>query len=131
MNLALYLALLLLSAVAKKTLVGVYSSIDSETCPELQSEKDFFKFLLDCGTYKSDTIANVCMQSTDILSAMKAIPEWVYTEDQVRGDSIFRSFDFNDFKAAFTWMTQVAQIAEKNGKIIRPLKIYSPFAMSP
>lgn len=117
LSLWILLALFFLTA-AKKKAVGTFSSIDSESCPQLKSEKDFFKFLMECGSYRTDTIANVCMQPSDILNAMKVLPDWVYTEDKTKmqGDSIFRSYDFNDFRAAFMWMTQVAQVAEQNGE---------------
>lgn len=49
-----------------------------------------------------------------IKASMKSISDWTLTEDSANGDSIFKSFDFNDFKSAFTWMTQAAQLAERN-----------------
>ena len=42
---------------------------------------------------------------------MTYIPEWNYQKD---GDYISRSFSFTDFQGAFLWMTQSAQLAEKN-----------------
>lgn len=43
-------------------------------------------------------------------AAMAAIPEWQAADGR---DAIFRSFSFQDFRAAFGFMTEVALAAEK------------------
>ncbi|MBU2533121.1 MAG: 4a-hydroxytetrahydrobiopterin dehydratase [Alphaproteobacteria bacterium] len=43
-------------------------------------------------------------------SALSALPEWTLVNGR---DAISRSFKFNDFNAAFGFMTRVALIAEK------------------
>ncbi len=41
--------------------------------------------------------------------ALKALPDWCYDKDR---DAIVRHFQFSDFKAAFAFMTRVAEAAE-------------------
>jgi 4a-hydroxytetrahydrobiopterin dehydratase len=45
---------------------------------------------------------------SEIREAMKALPHW-----ELEGDGIVRAFEFNDFSAAFGFMTRVALEAER------------------
>ena len=42
------------------------------------------------------------------------VPEWTYVPNSVLGDSLTRTFEFPDFRSAFLFMTESAQLAEKN-----------------
>ena len=42
------------------------------------------------------------------------VPEWTYVPNDVLGDSLIRTFEFPDFRSAFLFMTESAQLAEKN-----------------
>jgi 4a-hydroxytetrahydrobiopterin dehydratase len=55
-----------------------------------------------------------CLNADQTKSSLKSVPEWTYVPNSVTGDSIKRSFVFNDFQEAFLFMTESAQLAEKN-----------------
>jgi 4a-hydroxytetrahydrobiopterin dehydratase len=89
-----------------------YFSIDSEQCPELQSSRELFSFLLPCATYVSDTtMQKTCVTDRAILSI---VPEWDLIPNSSTGDVIHRTFEFEDFQRTFLFMIEVAQLAEKN-----------------
>ena len=91
-----------------------FETIASQTCEQTKEPEDYFAWLSGCATYKPTGVTNACLNATEIDREKKDVPEWTLTIDQVNGDSLFRSFDFNDFQNAWLWMNEVAQLAEKN-----------------
>ena len=55
-----------------------------------------------------------CLTEEQTTVALKSVPEWTLVKDAKLGDSIKRSFVFDDFQAAFYFMTKTAQVAETN-----------------
>ena len=91
-----------------------FETIESQTCEQMKEPEDYFSWLAGCATYKQIGVTNTCLNATEIDREKNDVPEWTLTIDQVNGDSLFRSFDFNDFQNAWMWMNEVAQLAEKN-----------------
>lgn len=61
-----------------------------------------------------DKVQQLCLTKEQEVSSLKRVPKWTLHEDATNGDSITRSFTFDDFKTAFYFMSQSAQLAEKN-----------------
>jgi 4a-hydroxytetrahydrobiopterin dehydratase len=64
--------------------------------------------------YRSDNVDQVCLNDAETTTAMKTIPNWQLNKNSTTGDSITRSFVFDDFRNCFLFMSQGAQLAEKN-----------------
>ena len=91
---------------------NTYYAVSGETCPELISSEKFFQFLLPCASYAPNPDAGSelrCFSAEEAETTMQNLPEW-----QLNGNSIQRSFEFDDFQKAFYFMAQVAQTAERN-----------------
>jgi 4a-hydroxytetrahydrobiopterin dehydratase len=56
----------------------------------------------------------VCLTNDQYANQLSTIPDWTLVKNSVTGDSIQRSFEFNDFQEAFLFMSSVAQLAETN-----------------
>lgn len=54
------------------------------------------------------------MNAVQTKSALSSVPEWTLVENAELGNSIKRTFAFNDFREAFLFMSGGAQLAEKN-----------------
>lgn len=93
---------------------GQYSQIEAEVCPSLHSSSSLFDFLLPCAKYTTTNTTLTCLSKADEKKDLEALPGWTLTEDKVAGDSIFRSYLFDDFQHAFLFMTEGAQLAETN-----------------
>jgi 4a-hydroxytetrahydrobiopterin dehydratase len=95
-----------------------YSKVIGETCPQLQDSTSFFEtFLFPCAQYTTDQETLYCLQDADpnvLQTFLNTVPEWTLVPDAVLGDSLTRTFVFADFQTAFYFMTQSAQLAEKN-----------------
>jgi 4a-hydroxytetrahydrobiopterin dehydratase len=58
---------------------------------------------------------NECLTPWQQEHELSLLPsDWILIPDSENGDSIFRSFEFSDFQHAFVFMTEGAQLAEKN-----------------
>ena len=55
-----------------------------------------------------------CLNDVEVDINVKSVPEWTLTKNSTVGDSLFRSFQFGDFRGAFLFMSEVAQLAETN-----------------
>ena len=94
-----------------------YSKVTGETCSQLQDATAMFdSFLFPCATFETDSSVELeCITSQTVKqSLLKTVPEWTYVPNDVLGDSLTRTFEFADFRAAFLFMTKSAQLAEKN-----------------
>lgn len=54
------------------------------------------------------------MSAVQTKSALPTVPEWTFVENIQLGNSIKRTFAFNNFREAFLFMSGGAQLAEKN-----------------
>ena len=92
-----------------------FYSISSEKCAQQTSGEELFQFLnKDCTTYDSKPMEMYCFNTTEVQESLESIPEWTFVKNNETGDYIIRTFYFQDFKKAFLWMAQSAQLAEKN-----------------
>ena len=92
-----------------------YDTIVSEQCSQLQDSSNLFAFLLPCGEYQSNEIEMRCLSPEECEDAIRGtIPTWELVTDELTGNSITKKFEFPDFQHAFLFMTQAAQLAEKN-----------------
>lgn len=98
------------SAVAR----AQYSQVDAEICPALHDSKALFDFLLPCAKYSTSNTTLACLSKAEEKKDLETLPQWTLTEDKEKGDSIFRSYVFDDFQHAFLFMTEGAQLAESN-----------------
>jgi len=103
-------ALLFFSAVV----YAQYSQVEAEICPSLRSSNNLFDFLLPCAKYAITNTTFTCLSKIDEKKELETLPQWNLTEDNVAGDSIFRSYLFDDFQHAFLFMAEGAQLAETN-----------------
>ncbi len=55
-----------------------------------------------------------CLTAQETDKYAKTLPQWTLVKNNVTGDSLKRSFTFEDFQQAFLFMTLSAQLAEKN-----------------
>lgn len=55
-----------------------------------------------------------CLTEAEEAVEVKTLPDWTLTKNSTIGDSLFRSFQFSDFRGAFLFMSEVAQLAETN-----------------
>jgi 4a-hydroxytetrahydrobiopterin dehydratase len=56
-----------------------------------------------------------CLSDAETETLVKTVPGWTLKKNSVTGDALFRSFQFEDFRSAFLFMSASAQLAEKNG----------------
>ena len=100
-NLSSFLALATFAQAEYKLLKG-------EICQVLSSPTAMFDKLLPCGEYWAEAVDMACLTDQETLRALKEVPQWTLVKDAQLGDSIKRTFVFDDFQAAFFFMTQSA-----------------------
>lgn len=66
-------------------------------------------------TNRADQVEFKCLSTQETQALVNTVPEWNLIQNSETGDSLTRSFLFKDFKDAFLFMAQAAQLAEKNG----------------
>eukprot|EP01031_Cornospumella_fuschlensis_P038719 gene38719-47075_t len=103
---AFVLILALLMAVAN----GAFYTLVQETCDTLQTPASEFNALFGCAKYVTNPTEMRCLSKDEVPKALAAVPEWVFNGV----DTISRTYTFADFQAAFHFMTQCAQLVEKN-----------------
>jgi 4a-hydroxytetrahydrobiopterin dehydratase len=55
-----------------------------------------------------------CLEAAETDLAVQSLPDWTLVKNSTSGDSLTRSFTFDDFKHAFLFMSETAQVAETN-----------------
>ncbi len=91
---------------------GEYLKVYGQTNAVLKSSEALFgDFLFASAVFKADDVTFECLSQSDYEKYMATVPNWSLNTSI---PSIFRSFAFNDFKSAFLFMSQGAQLAEKN-----------------
>ena len=91
-----------------------YEKVIGESCPQLQTPTTLFDLLLPCASYQSEPVDLICLTSQQTDKYAKTVPDWTLVKNNVTGDSLRRSFVFEDFQQAFYFMSQTAQLAERN-----------------
>ena len=89
--------------------------LSGETCKSMESPAAEFGALQEaCAEWKSiATDALECFPPEDVDAAAQSAPGWTLT-NTTEGPTLFRSFQFGDFRDAFYFMTESAQLADKN-----------------
>ena len=106
------LFLFVMTAVTNAT----YYKVAGESDPTLQnSTKLFDDFLFPSAVWKADPVDQECMNEDQIQATLPTVPDWKYSIDEATGaPCLTREFAFEDFRNAFLFMSQSAQLAEKN-----------------
>jgi 4a-hydroxytetrahydrobiopterin dehydratase len=98
-----------------KLVVSDYFEVATETCPLLKSPSAYFEsFLFPCAVFLPVPLTMTCLTPQEEDLDLKLLPSWTLTKNSETGDSINRVFSFPDFQNAFLFMTQGAQLADKN-----------------
>ena len=95
---AFFLCILLSSLATEPLNKNTFETVASQTCTQTKTSENYFQFLGGCAVYNPTTIENLCLNESTVAAEVKLISEWTLTIDKVNGDSLFRSFDFNDFQ---------------------------------
>ena len=95
---------------------ATYYKVAGETDPSLQNSTKLFEdFLFPSARWKADPVDQECMNEDQIQAELPTVPDWTYSIDEATGaPCITREFAFDDFRNAFLFMSQSAQLAEKN-----------------
>ena len=95
---------------------ATYYKVAGETDPNLQNSTKLFEdFLFPSAKWKADPVDQACMNEDQIQATLPTVPDWKYSIDEATGaPCLTRQFAFEDFRNAFLFMSQSAQLAEKN-----------------
>ena len=110
------LLLLLLALRSLVPTIATYYKVAGEKDPLLQNSTKLFEdFLFPSAKWKAEDFDQECLDNDQIQEQLTTVPDWTYSIDQSTGaPCITREFTFEDFRNAFLFMSQSAQLAEKN-----------------
>ncbi len=96
--------------------IATYYKVAGESDANLQNSTKLFEdFLFPSAVWKADSVDQECMNDDQIYETLPTVPDWTYTIDEATGaPCLIREFSFDDFRNAFLFMSQSAQLAEKN-----------------
>jgi 4a-hydroxytetrahydrobiopterin dehydratase len=112
-----------------------------EECAKLTDEGEYFDYLNDdCAVFvKKDSAEEGCLDAvtkSDIDKETFLIPGWDVNYDAAAGTgltanaSLTKEFVFNDFRQAFLFMTQSAQVADKNNHHPEWFNVYNKVSVT-
>ncbi len=102
------LLIVLLLLLGCSFIQGNYYYVTDENCAQEQSTESLFKeFLLPCANYKLVSKEDLkCLTQDEQTVGLKTLPSWELVKNETLGNSLKKTFVFEDFQNAFLFMSR-------------------------
>ena len=109
------LARLLLAACLCALSSATFYRVGGEQCDTLANNTALFNVLISCADFSAINVDERCLDDGEIAEALKRIPEWTLRPRTADAPpAVTRSFLFDNFRLAWTFMSRGAQVCDKN-----------------